>query len=111
MFSSVCCLVGGVLSIGRHAVNSPDQSNARRLARFHALAQDRRVRPVDRSPVPVHPPPPVLRTDNGAMIAACAHYRFDELRAGLDLDPQPGMRFAVGVVPIRRNQRIVGTGL
>ena len=48
-----------------------------------------------RSPLPVFAPPPVLCTDNGAMIAACAHYRFDELRAGWDLDPQPGMTFAV----------------
>ncbi|MHB8515348.1 MAG: tRNA (adenosine(37)-N6)-threonylcarbamoyltransferase complex transferase subunit TsaD [Dehalococcoidia bacterium] len=46
-----------------------------------------------RSPVPVFAPPPVLCTDNGAMIAACAHYRFDALRAGWDLDPQPAMRF------------------
>jgi hypothetical protein len=29
------------------------------------------------------------------MIAACAHYRFEALLAGWDLDPQPGMRFAV----------------
>jgi hypothetical protein len=28
------------------------------------------------------------------MIAACAHYRFDALRAGLELDPDPGMKFA-----------------
>ena len=45
---------------------------------------------VERSPLPVFAPPPVLCTDNGAMIAACAHYRFDALRAGSDLDPQPG---------------------
>ena len=48
-----------------------------------------------RSPLPVFAPPPVLCTDNGAMIAACAHYRFDGLRAGWDLDPQPGLKFAV----------------
>ncbi len=46
-----------------------------------------------RSPVPVFAPPPVLCTDNGAMIAACAHHRFDALRAGWDLDPQPALRF------------------
>ncbi len=50
---------------------------------------------VARSPVPVFAPPPVLCTDNGAMIAACAHYRFDGLRAGTDLDPNPAMRFAI----------------
>jgi N6-L-threonylcarbamoyladenine synthase len=49
---------------------------------------------IERSPLPVFAPPPVLCTDNGAMIAACAYYRFDALRAGLDLDPQPGMKFA-----------------
>ncbi len=45
-----------------------------------------------RSPVDVFVPPPVLCTDNGAMIAACAHHRFEALAAGMDLDPQPGMR-------------------
>jgi N6-L-threonylcarbamoyladenine synthase len=50
---------------------------------------------IERSPLPVFVPPPVLCTDNGAMIAACAHFRFEALRAGWDLDPQPGMRFAV----------------
>ncbi|MEX2246968.1 MAG: tRNA (adenosine(37)-N6)-threonylcarbamoyltransferase complex transferase subunit TsaD [Dehalococcoidia bacterium] len=46
-----------------------------------------------RSPVPVFVPPPVLCTDNGAMIAACAHYRFDAQRAGWDLDPDSGLQF------------------
>jgi N6-L-threonylcarbamoyladenine synthase len=49
---------------------------------------------IERSPLPVFAPPPVLCTDNGAMIAACAHYRFADLASGWDLDPQPGMRFA-----------------
>jgi N6-L-threonylcarbamoyladenine synthase len=38
------------------------------------------------SPVPVWVPPPVLCTDNGAMIAAAAHFRAESGRAGLDLD-------------------------
>ena len=46
-----------------------------------------------RSPLPVLVPPPVLCTDNGAMIAACAYYR---LQAGdiaaLDLDVAPGLK-------------------
>jgi N6-L-threonylcarbamoyladenine synthase len=49
---------------------------------------------VARSPLPVFAPPPVLCTDNGAMIAACAHYRFDALRAGWDLDARADLRFA-----------------
>jgi N6-L-threonylcarbamoyladenine synthase len=48
---------------------------------------------VRRSPAPVIAPPPVLCTDNGAMIAACGYYR---LQAGnvapLDLDVEPGLR-------------------
>ena len=48
----------------------------------------------ERSPLPVFAPPPVLCTDNGAMIAACAHYRFADLASGWDLDPQPAMKFA-----------------
>jgi N6-L-threonylcarbamoyladenine synthase len=47
---------------------------------------------IARSPAPVHVPPPALCTDNGAMIAACAHYRYEALVAGTDLDPQPAMR-------------------
>jgi len=38
------------------------------------------------SPAPVFAPPPVLCTDNGAMIAAAAHFRADANVAGLDLD-------------------------
>jgi N6-L-threonylcarbamoyladenine synthase len=47
-----------------------------------------------RSPVPLHVPPPVLCTDNGAMVAACAAYRFDAGRAGWDLDVAPGLPVA-----------------
>jgi N6-L-threonylcarbamoyladenine synthase len=45
-----------------------------------------------RSPVPVHVPPPALCTDNGAMVAACAFYRYTT--AGLDLDVAPGLPVA-----------------
>ena len=37
-------------------------------------------------PVPLWAPPVVLCTDNGAMIAAAAHYRAESGTAGLDLD-------------------------
>lgn len=45
-----------------------------------------------RSPLPVVIPPPVLCTDNGAMIAACAYFQY--LRGqefGLDLDIDPAL--------------------
>jgi N6-L-threonylcarbamoyladenine synthase len=50
---------------------------------------------VKHSPLPVLVPPPVLCTDNAAMVAACGYYR---LRAGrtssLDLDVVPGLKLA-----------------
>ena len=45
-----------------------------------------------RAPVPVRVPSPVLCTDNGAMIAACAFYRFQP--AGWDLDATPNLPVA-----------------
>ncbi len=46
-----------------------------------------------RSPLPLRVPPPSLCTDNAAMIAACAYYRFRAgQRDGLDLDIQPNLR-------------------
>ena len=47
---------------------------------------------VKRSPLPVLMPPPVLCTDNGAMIAACAYYQYQRGdQFGLDLDIDPGL--------------------
>ena len=43
-----------------------------------------------RSPLPVIMPPPVLCTDNGAMIACCAYYQYqrgEEYGMDLDIDP------------------------
>ena len=45
-----------------------------------------------RSPVPVFVASPALCTDNGAMVAACAYYRFQA--AGWDLDVSPGLPVA-----------------
>ena len=45
-----------------------------------------------RSPLPVIIPPPILCTDNGAMVAACAYYQ--HLRGEqwpMDLDVDPGL--------------------
>ena len=44
------------------------------------------------SPLPVIIPPPVLCTDNGAMIAACAYFQYKRgHRSGLELDIDPGL--------------------
>ena len=52
-----------------------------------------------RSPLPVIIPPPILCTDNGAMVAACAYYQY---RRGeqwpLELDVDPGLSLGQGPV-------------
>lgn len=48
-----------------------------------------------RASVPVRYPPPVLCTDNAAMVAAAAFYRYDAgLQSDWDLDVQPNLRLA-----------------
>jgi N6-L-threonylcarbamoyladenine synthase len=69
--------VRGVLLSGGVAANGPLRS---------ALAE--------RAEAPLYAPPPALCTDNGAMVAACAHYRFEAGRAGLDLDVAPNLPVA-----------------
>ena len=45
-----------------------------------------------RSPLPVIIPPPILCTDNGAMVAACAHYQHQRGEQWpMDLDVDPGL--------------------
>ncbi|MDA0263652.1 MAG: tRNA (adenosine(37)-N6)-threonylcarbamoyltransferase complex transferase subunit TsaD [Chloroflexi bacterium] len=47
---------------------------------------------VRRSPLPVVIPPPVLCTDNGAMIAACGYFQFKRgEETALDIDVDPGL--------------------
>ncbi len=47
---------------------------------------------LNRSPLPVVIPPPILCTDNGAMVAACAYYQYQRGEEwGLDLDVNPGL--------------------
>jgi N6-L-threonylcarbamoyladenine synthase len=48
---------------------------------------------LDNSPLPVSVPPIVLCTDNAAMIAACAYYRYQAGKVdGLDMDAVPGLK-------------------
>jgi N6-L-threonylcarbamoyladenine synthase len=50
---------------------------------------------MERSPLPVLVPPPILCTDNAAMIAACGYYRLQAGRTdGLDLDVVPSLKLA-----------------
>jgi tRNA N6-adenosine threonylcarbamoyltransferase len=81
--------------LSRKAADAALREGARSLLLSGGVAANGALRAalIERSPVPVFAPPPVLCTDNGAMIAACAYYRFDALRAGWDLDPDPGMKF------------------
>lgn len=52
-----------------------------------------RQRLVKDSPLPVLIPPPVLCTDNAAMVAACGYYRFQAGRVdSLDLDVVPSLK-------------------
>jgi N6-L-threonylcarbamoyladenine synthase len=54
-----------------------------------------RVVTVQRAGLPVYFPPPILCTDNAAMVAACGHFRYQAgERAGWDLDVEPGLRLA-----------------
>jgi len=55
--------------------------------------QSLRAAATDRAGVPVYYPPPILCTDNGAMVGACAYRHFVAGRqAGWDLDVVPGLR-------------------
>ena len=50
---------------------------------------------MDNSPIPVLVPPIILCTDNAAMIAACAYYRYRSGKIdGLDLDAIPSLKLA-----------------
>jgi N6-L-threonylcarbamoyladenine synthase len=72
----------------RKAVRAVEQTGAASVLLSGGVAANGPLRAALReaSPVPVYVPPPVLCTDNGAMIAAAAHFRAEAGAAALDLD-------------------------
>jgi N6-L-threonylcarbamoyladenine synthase len=72
----------------RKAVRVAEESGAASIMLSGGVAANGPLREMlrERSRVPVWVPPPVLCTDNGAMIAAAAHFRAEAGTAGLDLD-------------------------
>ena len=82
-------------SLVTKAVHAAEEHGAQQVILSGGVAANTALRSAlaERSPAPLLVPPPALCTDNGAMIAACAHYR---LAAGdiapLDLDIAPGLR-------------------
>jgi tRNA N6-adenosine threonylcarbamoyltransferase len=72
----------------RKAVHVAEETGAKCILLSGGVAANGPLREVlrQRSPIPVFVPPPVLCTDNGAMIAAAAHFTAESGRAPLDLD-------------------------
>ena len=74
--------------------DAAEKYGARGLVLGGGVAANARLREeiAGRSPLPVIIPPPILCTDNGAMIAACAYFQY--LRgeqSGLEMDIDPGL--------------------
>jgi N6-L-threonylcarbamoyladenine synthase len=80
----------------RKAVRAAERYGAACILLSGGVAANGPLRQVlrDRAPMPVYAPPPVLCTDNGAMIAAAAHFCGESGRAGLDLDVRPAWPLA-----------------
>ena len=79
-------------SLVTKALQAAANNGAREIILAGGVAANSELRRVlaERSPVPIVVPPPALCTDNGAMIAACAHYRLaagDVATLDLDIDP------------------------
>jgi N6-L-threonylcarbamoyladenine synthase len=80
------------------AVRAAEEEGAACILLSGGVAANGPLRQVlaERSSVPVWAPPPVLCTDNGAMIAAAAHFTGESGRAGLDLDVRAAWPIAGG---------------
>ena len=75
-------------------VTMAEQYHAKGILIGGGVAANSRLRAkvVDRSNIPVLIPPPVLCTDNGAMIAACAYYQYQRgEQYGFELDVNPSL--------------------
>ena len=81
-------------SLVTKAVQAAREHQTSEIILSGGVAANSRLRRVlaERSPVPVRVPAPEFCTDNGAMIAACAHHKLAAGEtAGLDLDVAPGL--------------------
>ncbi len=76
------------------AARAAEREGVRAVVLSGGVAANGELRRVlsERSPVPLHVPPPALCTDNGVMVAACAYYR--ARTSGLDLDVSPNLPIA-----------------
>ena len=78
-------------------VEAASQRRVRHLLLAGGVAANKplRERLAQRTPAPLSIPPPVLCTDNAAMVAACGFHQLRRgLRTGLDFDVHPNWRMA-----------------
>jgi N6-L-threonylcarbamoyladenine synthase len=77
------------------AVQAAEEFGATAILLCGGVSANRSLRAIaaERAEVPVHHTPPILCTDNAAMVGACAHQRFIAgERSGWDLDVVPSLR-------------------
>ncbi len=78
-------------------ISAAEEHGVNQVLLAGGVAANKRLRQrlIENSPIPVLVPRPVLCTDNAAMIASCAFYRFKAGKVdGLDLDVVPGLKLA-----------------